>query len=146
MMINRIVKECISENIPNETFLNINFPNVKDEKIGHAIETTPENSNLSITTNQVSKNEYKILLSQLQSQKSNSKDKTDMKTVKNGLVSITLLNGNNFSQHKSKNTMKRILKAANILNINKLKVFQVRLILLELLNQTRLVKFLTSLQ
>jgi len=115
MMINRIVKECISENIPNETFLNINFPNIKNEKIGHAIETTPENSNLSITTDQVSKNEYKILLSQLQSQKSNNlKDKTDMKTVKNGLVSITLLNGNNFSQHKSKNTMKRILKAANI--------------------------------
>ena len=114
MMINRIVKECISENIPNEIFLNINFPNAKDEKIGHAIETGPENSNLSITTDQVSKNEYKILLSQLQPQKSNnSKDKTDMKTVKNGLVSITLLNGNNFSQHKSKNTIERILKAAN---------------------------------
>ena len=88
---------------------------LKDEKIGHAIETGPENSNLSITTDQSFKNEYKILLSQLQPQKSNnSKDKTDMKTVKNGLVSITLLNGNNFSQHKSKNTMERILKAANI--------------------------------
>jgi 5'-nucleotidase len=113
-MINRIVKECISENIPNETFLNINFPEIKDEKIGNAVETIPENSTLRITTDQVSKNEYKILLSQLQSQKSSdSKDKTDMKTVKNGLVSITLLNGNNFSQIKSEKIMERILKAAN---------------------------------
>tara|TARA_B100000427_G_scaffold328990_1_gene343618 strand:- start:1904 stop:2683 length:780 start_codon:yes stop_codon:yes gene_type:complete len=113
-MINRIVKECISESIPDETFLNINIPNAKDKKIGHAIETIPENSNLKITTDQVSKNEYKILLSQLQSQKSNnSKDKTDMKTVKNGLVSITLLNGNNFNQLKNNKIMERILKAAN---------------------------------
>ena len=114
-MINKIVKECISKNIPDKTFLNINFPNKLKRKNEPAIETIPENSDLNITTEKQSENDYQILLSQLRSQENNNNSnvKTDMKTVKNGLVSITLLNGNNFSQLKSKKTIDRILKAAN---------------------------------
>ena len=111
---NGIAREFISEETPQATLFNINFPSMSNGGFGGAEEASPAPSLLQMKLEQHEDDGYEIMSRLAISWDGSSAIAgTDVEVLSRGRVAITAVNGNSLSHVPGDPTVKRMIAAAN---------------------------------
>ncbi|MCH8229946.1 MAG: 5'/3'-nucleotidase SurE [Chloroflexi bacterium] len=109
-----ITKELISEETPQATLFNVNFPSMSNGSFGGAEEASPTPSLLQMKIEPNNDGGYEIMSRLAVSwDGSIAPPGTDIDVLRRGRVAITALNGNNLSHVPGDPAVRRMIAAAN---------------------------------
>jgi 5'-nucleotidase len=112
---NAITKELVSEETPQATLFNVNFPSIHNGKINGAEESAPTPSLLQMKLERHENGGYEIF-SRLAvgSDGSTAGQGTDIEVLMRGRVSITAVNGYDLKHIPNDPSLQRMIDAANL--------------------------------